>query len=155
MKKSKSLTFFLSFVPGLGHFYLGQMNRGLQMMLLFFGSFFLFDFIGLQGFPFFIPVIWFYSLFDSLEQHRKICKDQIIIDPPLFSWETFKIKKQWIGWGMIIFGVYMVFDKISYLFFDWRINQTLKSILFAVILIIIGLYILSGKNLFRKKERSL
>ena len=42
MKKSKTLTFFLSFVPGVGHYYLEHMQRGLQFNLIFFGLIFTF-----------------------------------------------------------------------------------------------------------------
>lgn len=151
MKKSKGLTFFLSFVPGVGHLYLGQMNRGLQMLIIFFGSIFFLEFLRLNALPFVIPVVWFYSLFDALQQHRLINEEQIVIDQPIISWEKLKLKKQWIGWGMIFLGIYLLFEKLSFYFFDWRFYDTFRSIIFALIFILVGWYMISGKSIFSKR----
>ena len=150
MRKSKGLTFFLSFVPGLGHYYLGQMMRGLQIMILFFGSLFLFSFLGFEMFfPFFVPVIWFYSLFDALQQNRKINEEQAIIDQPLIPWDKVKVKKHWFGWGMISLGVYLMLDKLSYYYsgWSWRLIETSRGVIIAIVFIGIGIYIISGKKI--------
>lgn len=66
--KSKAATFILSFlVPGAGHFYLGLNKRGLQFMIGFFGCI-AFSWLLFFIFPFAVTVIWFYALFDSLQQ---------------------------------------------------------------------------------------
>ena len=153
MNKSKFLTFFFSFVPGLGHFYLGQMNRGLQLMIAFFGSIFLFDFIGINGFPFILPIIWFYGLFDALQQHRIISETQTVVDQPLLSWDKLQINKQWFGWGFIILGIYLIIDKMSYNLFGWQYSQLVRNIMIAVIFIVFGIYLISGKVIFFKNNR--
>lgn len=155
MQKSKALTFFLSFLPGLGHYYLGQMNRGLQIMIMFFGSIFLSSFIGLDlATPYIATIIWFYSLFDSLQQHRNIQEKQEVIDPTLFSWEKIKFKRNWIGWILIFLGVYMFLERIGYQFLDgnYFLIQTLKTIIIAVIFIGFGIYLLTGKKLLITKS---
>ena len=154
MKKSKFLTFILSFVPGLGHYYLGQMTRGLHFMVLFFGSIFLFSFLNLNySFPFFIPIIWFYSLFDALQQHRIVSEEEKVVDQPLFTSITFRIQKNWIGWGLIILGGYMILDRLSNKFLGWQYNELFRNIMFAGVLIIIGWFLVRGKKLptFKKQ----
>ena len=64
MSKLKKFIFFLSaLIPGAGHMCLGLMKRGLILMTLFFLN------IGLamilDGFIVFLPVVWFYCLFDA------------------------------------------------------------------------------------------
>ena len=64
MSKFKKFLFFLSsLIPGAGHMFLGYMKRGLLLMTIYFID------IGLSmilnGFLVFMPVIWFYCLFDA------------------------------------------------------------------------------------------
>ncbi len=153
MKKSKALTFFLSAVPGLGHYYLGQMLRGLQMMSFFFGSIFILSFLRLDYFPFLLPIIWFYSLFDALEQHRIITKEQQIIDKPMITIEKIKLKKQWVGWGLIILGGYLFLDKLFFDLFSYRYYDTFRVVFVAGIFIISGWYLLSGKKISKQNPK--
>lgn len=88
--KSKVKAFFLSFIPGLGHIYLGQSNRG----LIFLGGFFTFVFsasyighsqslIGggygrlLEGA---IPLVWILCLVDCLINTDRVNKGTISLD---------------------------------------------------------------------------
>ena len=150
--KSKFLTFIFSAVPGLGHYYLGQMNRGLQIMILFFGSIFLFNLVRLNGaFPFIMPVIWFYSLFDALQQNQTMAEKGEFVDPPLFSWDNFKVKKPWIGWGLIGLGAYLILDRLT-LQFGWHYNDFVMSTLTAIAFIVLGWYLLTGKKISMNKK---
>lgn len=86
------LTIFLSFIPGLGHFQLGLMNRGLTLLLSFFGSFAFVAFITFvthqSGFLVFLgilPVIWLYGIFDAAHlMHRKqsgeVLEDRTVLE---------------------------------------------------------------------------
>ena len=85
VKKRKFVTFLLSAVPGLGHFYLGLMNRGLAVM----GAFIIFGVVigsmselmhvpELLMFLVLLPVIWFYGLFDALS----LCQKFKVGEPP-------------------------------------------------------------------------
>jgi len=152
MKKSKFLTFILSGIPGLGHYYLGQMTRGLQVMILFFGSFSLFSILGLNhSFPYISMTIWFYSLFDALQQHKIISEKGELVDPPLFSWDKLHLKRTWVGWGLILIGLYLTLDELLYSFL-WEYRDIFKNILFSLILIGIGFYLISKKSLNSVKE---
>lgn len=73
-KKSKFITFILSFMPGLGHVYLGAVDRAAIFFALFFGAI-----LGVLGIAYLfresgfvlalgiaLPVIWLISLVDAL-----------------------------------------------------------------------------------------
>ncbi|NOU70299.1 hypothetical protein GC098_02410 [Paenibacillus sp. LMG 31458] len=76
-KKRKWVAGILSFiVPGTGHFYLGLMQRGLFIMMLLILDIFIITSITTRSdtsvpmvtlFALFIPVIYFYNLFDALQ----------------------------------------------------------------------------------------
>ncbi len=73
-KKSKFVTFILSFLPGLGHIYLGYTERAFVFFLLFFGAilgvggvaalFHVREFILILGLA--LPIIWLISLVDTI-----------------------------------------------------------------------------------------
>lgn len=78
-KKSKFITFILSFLPGLAHIYVGYRERAIIFFVLFIGAIFgiagLSNLLNTHGiFPvlgFFIPLIWFISLVDALSLVEK------------------------------------------------------------------------------------
>ena len=148
MKKrpSKTLTFFLSFCPGVGHLYLGAMTRGLQFMILFFGAWALIDFSSIGIFSFCMPIIWFYSLFDSLQ----LADQEIIEDRPLVEWKG--LTGYWGGFVLIALGGILIIDQViprvwNRLFaavdFPWI---SFRSLAMALVLIIIGLLLLRGRK---------
>lgn len=83
-RKRKWVAGVLSFiVPGTGHFYLGLMQRGLFIMMLLILDIFIITSLGSQSdssvrvpmvtlFALFIPVIYFYNLFDALQSTDKV-----------------------------------------------------------------------------------
>ena len=67
-------TIILSLIPGLAHFQLGLMQRGLTFLVGFFGLFAMIAFVsfitregGFFVFLFALPVILFYGLFDAMQ----------------------------------------------------------------------------------------
>ncbi|PPA70681.1 hypothetical protein [Jeotgalibacillus proteolyticus] len=80
-------TIILSFFPGLGHFQLGLMNRGLTFMVTFFGMaamiFFVTFLLQLNAFLLFtilLPVVWIYSVVDALQMLSKKHNGQALVD---------------------------------------------------------------------------
>jgi hypothetical protein len=71
--KGSFLTFVLSWLPGLGHLYLGLNKRGLQFMIGFFACVALIPMLP-TVFPFAVAVVWFYSLFDALQKVELVNK---------------------------------------------------------------------------------
>lgn len=147
MKKSKGLTFFLSFVPGAGHLYLGLMNRGLQFLVLFFGTIFISSMFITELFGFLLPIIWFYCLFDALQQYNRIQESGEVIDTPIISWTKFVKSKIWIGWILIVLGIYLFVEKFILETYGWQYSSTFRTAFFAVMLILIGVYFLVGKKI--------
>ncbi|MBV1819531.1 hypothetical protein L0P54_06955 [Anaerosalibacter bizertensis] len=78
-EKSKFITFLLSFVPGLAHFYLGFSDRAIIFLMAFFGAI-----LGVSGLAFLtsgedffillvfiLPIIWLIALIDSFSLRKK------------------------------------------------------------------------------------
>ncbi|MCS7460025.1 hypothetical protein N0M98_07695 [Paenibacillus doosanensis] len=86
------LTILLSFIPGLGHFHLGLMQRGLAFLIAFFGSLAMVFFIAIlthrEGFLAFLailPIIWLYSMFDCIQQLNRKQRGEALIDQTFFD----------------------------------------------------------------------
>ena len=77
--KSGFITFILSFIPGLSHFYLGFRERGTIFLIVFFGS--ILSMVGLtvvfnnDGFAailfFMLCIIWLVALIDAFSIRKK------------------------------------------------------------------------------------
>ncbi|BCJ86084.1 hypothetical protein [Effusibacillus dendaii] len=74
--KSKFLTFVLSFLPGLGHLYLGLTRQGIELMTLFFASTWMVAILGPFPFGFFIPILFFYGIFDALQKRDRLARGE-------------------------------------------------------------------------------
>ena len=109
MSKNKALTVILSVVPGLGHMYLGWMERGLQFMLTFFVSIFLIGWLNTSFFALLLPVIWFYSLFDALQLYGV----EVTQDTQPAPWGWLVKKQRWVGFGLIAVGVITLINRIA------------------------------------------
>ncbi|RAV17326.1 hypothetical protein [Paenibacillus contaminans] len=80
-------TILLSFIPGLGHFQLGLMQRGLTFLISFFGLFAMIAFVSYMtredGFFVFLlglPVIVFYCIFDAIQQLNRKHRGETLVD---------------------------------------------------------------------------
>lgn len=116
-RKSKFLTFLLSFIPGAGHMYLGLINKGMSIMALYFGilcgTIFLSNIIQghwLEGaiIPFASVLSVFYSIFDSLATAEAINSGKTVEDSSPVEFQILKEKvfgrKRTIGYFLIIIG---------------------------------------------------
>jgi hypothetical protein len=154
--KSKFLTFILSIAPGVGHFYLGLMNRGAQLLLAFFGTIFISSFLRLEELAILLPVIWFYSLFDAL-QHHSLVNEGIKEDVPVILWDNIKLNQRWIAYTLIGVGGYILFDNLFYnvaRYFDFLYHFDIKTILVAIIFIYIGFRLLTGTKQKINEEKN-
>jgi hypothetical protein len=88
-ERSKLMT--MAIVPGLGHFHLGLMQRGMSTMALFFGIIVFILFIASMtsgsflAFLFALPIIWFYTLFDVLNLYKRKKIGETLTDRSLFD----------------------------------------------------------------------
>lgn len=148
MKKqpSKGLTFLLSLCTGVGHLYLGAMNRGIQFLILFFGSISMANHFNLDIFGFLIPVVWFYGLFDAMQLASK----EVIEDKPLVRWD--RLKGPWLGYGLIGLGLLLLADEflpaVARRYFSWLVTDwpSIRALMLAVVLVGVGVYLLWGRK---------
>lgn len=91
-QQEKTKIMLLSFIPGLGHYQLGLMHRGLTAMVSFFGVAVLVFFITImthnEGFAAFLlalPVLWFYTMFDALKQQGHKQAGLELVDRSIFE----------------------------------------------------------------------
>lgn len=91
-RQERSKVLMLSFIPGVGHFWLGLMQRGLTAMISFFGIAILVFFITIlthnEGFIVFLlalPVLWFYTMFDALKQLDRKQAGYELVDRSMFE----------------------------------------------------------------------
>lgn len=155
MAKSKGLAFFLSFVPGVGHYYLGLMQRGLQFNLLIFGLIMLCVIMsnGVLGFLF--PVVWFYSLFDAMQMADQLKEKGSVEDRPLVPWHTVPIRARLIGWILILMGLYAFIMNSPGLKLFYALNLgrgEINNLLTSLALVAFGIYLLFGRRPGKDKE---
>lgn len=99
MESERFFAIVLSLVPGLGHFQLGLMNRGLTLLASFFGLGAMILFVtALSGYAVFfvfliiLPVIWIYGFFDVLHQLDKKKQGEPLVDRSIL--EDFEARRE-------------------------------------------------------------
>jgi hypothetical protein len=146
-QKSVVLTFILSMFPGVGHYYLGLMNRGLQFMLFFLGFIVAGSFLGIPELAAFIPAIWFYALFDALQMAGAINAGENVEDKPVVAWNRAAISQKMIGWGLIFIGSYSLLKILVPRFIPGAFFEGyLQTAVVAIALIVVGVRILQPKK---------
>ncbi|WP_314589663.1 hypothetical protein [Paenibacillus terrigena] len=157
-RRSKMLAMVLSLLPGAGHMYLGLQKRGLQLMVGFLGSIYILDFMRLSLFFFFIPLIWCFSFFDTLQQLNRYSRGDLLRDTPIVRW--LPTHNRWMGFGLIVIGAYYMFDQIALpmlenYFPNWivryQVQQYFQTLVIAVLFIGGGVKLLFGG----KKQRGI
>ena len=150
-KKSKFLTFIFSFLPGLGHMYLGLTKQGIQLMGTFFLAAYLADFIGIGFFTIFLPIIWFYSMFDVL--HKVEVNEEVEdTDMPFIKWienkGVFQIHSKVPGIILVVIGLIIIFQKILIpvivRYVGYEFMEYSKMILVSFLCIFAGMKLLAG-----------
>ncbi len=98
-EQERFYTIILSFVPGLGHFQLGLMNRGMTILASFLGLGIMIFFVAaLTGrgaflvFLAFLPLIWVYGFFDAMQQLGKKEKGEELVDRSIL--EDFEMRHE-------------------------------------------------------------
>jgi len=143
----KIITCLLSVVPGAGHMFMGYQKLGLELMTLFFFSFFFIDWLRIGFFMFIIPVIWFYSMFDALNKasgERAPVEDNLsvldFIGENRYKWSGSKL----LGYGLIGIGLLLIFDRIISPMIPYEIRSYLQTGIVALLFISGGIKILMG-----------
>jgi len=138
-QKERTRVILLSFVPGLGHYQLGMMQRGLTAMIAFFGVAILVFFItvlthneGFIAFLLALPVLWFYTMFDALKQLQLKHSGFEPMDNSLF--DDFHLSDDYGRKNRTLATIIAIFPGAAhlYLHMNKRGIQLMASFLFAV-----------------------
>jgi len=92
-------TILLSFIPGVGHFHLGLMNRGITLLTSFLGLGIMVLFVSVltnQGefliFWAILPAIWVYGFFDAVQQLNRKQRGEDLVDRSIL--EDFEMRRE-------------------------------------------------------------
>lgn len=92
-------TIILSFIPGVGHFQLGLMNRGMTLLTAFLGLGVMVFFVAILAnrgefliFLAILPVIWVYGFFDAIQQLNKKHRGEVLVDRSIL--EDFESRRE-------------------------------------------------------------
>lgn len=151
----KILALSFSIIPGAGHMYLGQMEKGIQLMIALFLTLYLSDFLHLSLLLMFAPVLWFYSIFDIF--HRVSNPSENNEDKGNTFFVEFFQKSQLsgkvgkiLGVALIVVGFIMIFDKIVMpqiaIMFDPQIREYLRTGVLALLFIAGGIKLMIGSK---------
>lgn len=133
----KTVAMALAIVPGAGHMFLGYQRKGLIIMGAFFFSVFFMGWLGISLLLFLLPLIWFYSFFDTMhivDGTKEEVKDQ--------EFEFPTIKPEWIGFTLIGIGLVIILERILYPLIDYQIRRYIQTSIVSLIFIVIGIVIL-------------
>lgn len=157
-QNSKILTLTFSIIPGAGHMYLGQMEKGVQLMAAFFLTLYISDFLNLSLFLMFAPILWFYSIFDVMHKVSNPEKQQEVtflgdfFRENQFSGKAGKI----LGIGLIAVGCILIFDKIALpqieVFFNEQIRDYLRTGIIAILFIAGGIKLMTGSKEYKHEK---
>lgn len=153
MNQRKPLLYLLALLPGLGHFYLGLMTRGLQFMLLFFGTIFIIS-NSLESLALALPVIFFYSYFDALQFYRMHRDMAELYDEPLVSTDWLLRNQHLFGWVLVGLGGLTIIKHIKQALEQYLPQfmpvyipyDLLQNLIMSSVLILIGLQVLRTKR---------
>jgi hypothetical protein len=161
LKHSKRVAAFFSLMPGAGHMYLGLTRQGIQLMLLFFSTIFMAASFELQFLAVFLPILWFYSIFDV--RTKSLSEEPLQNNNlPIFSdvnsiEDIFKNKpaEKYIAYILILMGILSLINNVIIplleRYFDYQIIMYSKCFVISFILIGVGCILLKGKKVTLKE----
>ena len=121
VKRNKFWTVVFSFLPGAGHMFMGFMKQGTSIMVAFFGVMAVASWLDLGELSLLAPVLWFYSFFDCINKRFSTHEQFVQMEDKILFEDWFKSKK--------------------------GINLGKFNTLIAVVLIILGVYMLASNTL--------
>lgn len=152
--KSPFLAFIFSLVPGVGHMYLELMQRGLTIMITFFGAIAIAaGFNGPEVAILVLPVLYFYSVFDALQLRRRINAGESVKDKPLYTWQQVEgwlslrpgQTQTLLAYAMILYGGLKLLQNWLPPLSAFGYRYSLRSLsMFPLLLILAGVWLLSG-----------
>ncbi|WMJ87814.1 hypothetical protein [Anaerocolumna sp. MB42-C2] len=168
-KKNKFFTFVFSTMFGAGQMYMGFMKQGISIMTLTVFIIALGSWTGIGTIFLILPVLWFYSFFDSINKmsmpNREFesLEDNYIFLPKQEGVQLKSLITKYenaIAITLILLGGIVLFENILDFIADWASNMnydvlenfiyTLRwngsKVLFSIIIILIGVKMILGKK---------
>lgn len=157
-KQNKTLTVIFSFLPGAGHMFMGFMKRGVSLMSLFFLIIFLSTWLETGPLLYALPVLWFYSFFDSInmawanDQEFAGFQDGYLFKSESLSRFNEKISNRGALYGgilLVFFGVYLILRKlVAWFCFELLsgVVAVFPQIFLGIVIILIGFWLIVGKK---------
>ncbi len=136
--------------------YLGLTRQGIELMMLFFFTFFLSSTINLDFLAVFLPIIWFYSVFDV---RSKVMSEEPLEDSNLKIFSNIHYREdflgnrsmeKYIGYFLVIVGILALINNIIFplagKYIDYEIIRYIKSVGISIFFIALGLILLRKKK---------
>lgn len=164
-KKNGFWAFVFSLLPGAGEMYMGFFKQGISLMGMFFLIIFLASWLNIGPLLFVIPIIWFYGFF-HVHNLRSLPDEEFyaIEDGYLFELDHMmpegkNLSRKWrniLAGVLIVIGVFTLgqrlMDSMYRLVPDylrewyWHFWHTVPQLVFAVLLILCGIWLIRGKK---------
>jgi hypothetical protein len=147
------MRFVLSAVPGVGHMYMGLMQRGFQLLA---GGIGLAIVLGMVFSPIlglYIPALICFSIFDAREAHLRLAQGLEVEDKGFFAVDQLPLmwNAKYIGYGLIAFGALALWNiflsdilrfVIPDLYRMGRIQASIRQITLSLVAIGAGIWLL-------------
>ena len=143
-RKSRMWAMLFSFIPGVGHLYLGLKEQGLQLMGAFFLTLFLMDWMRMTFLIFLVPIIWFYGMFDALQKADDPLPRRPEEDLFIFKW--FKNNHRFLAYVLIALGLFLLFDRLVVPYIGWEYTRQVQTLIISLLLIGAGIRLLGGSR---------
>ena len=163
-QKKGFLLFVASLIPGAGELYMGFRKMGLSIMTLFWGCIAIASFFSLDAIIFFLPIIWFYSFFNThnlkslSEEEFHSVEDKLILPVDGFVKNKEQFIKRYrnaVAILLIFIGaaslcnigsnwMYQILGSDQY-YFILGIARQVPAIVLSVFLIVFGVHLIRGK----------
>ncbi len=163
-RKGKFLTFCFSMIPGAGHMYLGFMKMGISLMTMLCGTLFFAAILRMEPILFLLPILWFYSFFDTINKNSMKDEDFYQIeDQYLFNINFSELSllmqgkfRKVIALTFILIGVSLLFSNFTsllrniigwdayYLISDYF--DSIPQLILAFFIIYAGIRLIQGKK---------
>ncbi len=162
-QKNKFWNIVFSCLPGAGQMHLGFMKLGVSLMLLFFGIIGVAAWLNLDMLLFLLPVLWFYSFFDSINKNSLSAEDFDKLEDEFvwgkdieFNFINKRSVRSFCSFLLIVVGVVMLINNMWSIFsycvneelywmVEYAINRSYQ-IIFAIVIIILGIRLITGKK---------
>lgn len=147
------VTLIFSMIPGAGHMYIGLMKMGVQIMGLFFLAFYLTDLLRISLFMLFVPVIWFYSIFDVMHKtssEENLKDEDFIIVNKFKDMGLNKNSGRLLGIVLIVIGVVIIFQNVAMPIiveaFGYKIREYFNVGIVSLLFILGGIKVMVGSK---------